>query len=299
MTDSFIPIDSEQALILSHEMRWKIMKLLFQGEPLYAKQLAENLEVSESKIHYHLAQLRKVGLIKLVGYHSIKQGRAKLLEPIGKHFILSLVDHQTQHSEIAYHKIFANRFYRLGNFNTRIVVGSSVPHGKYDAISRDGHLVGELCWYLGAHSSLKSLSEKRNLVITDLEYKEKKMKEIPNLILIGGHITNELTATYNTVLKNKFNIYFTENRIYSKEREFYNPEDGLLAIFKNPEDLSKWILILAGVRSLGTRSAIFSIINDCVEVFSSNDEFVAVIKGEINSKNELIGVKRLFIEELN
>lgn len=298
MTDSFFPINSEQALILSHEMRWRIMKLLIQGEPLYAKQLAEVLKVSESKIHYHLAQLRKAGLIKMIGFHSIKQGRAKLLEPIAKHFILSLVDHQIQQSELAFQKIFVNRFYYLGNFNTQIVVGSSVPHGKYDAISRDGHLVGELCWYLGAHTSLKQFYDNENLVVTDLQYNEKKMKNIPNLILIGGHITNELTAKYNSVLKNKFNVYFTENRIYSREREFYRPEEGLLAIFKNPADLSKWILILAGVRSLGTKSAIFSIINNCVEVFSDEDEFVTVIKGEINTKNELVGVKRLFIEEL-
>ncbi|MHA1940860.1 MAG: hypothetical protein ACW97P_03950 [Candidatus Hodarchaeales archaeon] len=61
--------------------------------------------------------------------------------------------------------------------------------------------------------------------------------------------------------------------------------------------MSKWILILAGVRSLGTRSAIYSIVNDCLEVFSNEDEFVSVIKGEINSKDQITGVKRLFIEE--
>ncbi|MHA2239848.1 MAG: ArsR family transcriptional regulator [Candidatus Hodarchaeales archaeon] len=297
MTESFFPIKSNQAMILSHEMRWKIMKLLLQEEKVYAKQLAEILKVSESKIHYHLAQLRRAGLIKLVGFHSIKQGRAKLLKPVASNFILTLMDQKLQQSDLVFNKIFVNRFYKSGMFNTQIVVGSSVPHGRYDAISRDGHLVGDLCWYLGAHTSLTQLSGKKNLVITDLEYNEKKTKNISNLILIGGHITNELTAKYNTVLKNRFNIYFTENRIISKEREYFDPEDGLLAVFKNPNDLSKWILILAGVRSLGTRSAIYSIVNDCSEVFSNKDEFVSVIKGEINSKIQITGVKRLFIEE--
>jgi len=42
-------------MVLAHNLRWKIMQMLIENQPIYAKQLAEELEMSESKIHYHLA----------------------------------------------------------------------------------------------------------------------------------------------------------------------------------------------------------------------------------------------------
>ena len=91
MKNHLYNINPEQATVLAHKLRWKIMKLLLQSDQIYAKQLAKKLNVSESKIHYHLDQLRCAGLIESEGILPIKQGRAKLLKPVASGFLLSLL----------------------------------------------------------------------------------------------------------------------------------------------------------------------------------------------------------------
>ncbi len=286
-------IDPKQAMVLSHGLRWKIMKLLIQQKSSYAKQLAISLKVSESKIHYHLAQLRQAGLIEFQGVRSIKQGRAKLLRPVATDFILTLLNDKSNLDESVYNKLIFPRFCTSHSFEARIIVGSSVPHGHYDAISRDGHLVGELCWYLGSHLASTVQTPVSELVITDLEYISKKSLPPKNLILIGGHITNDLTAYYNKTLKQKFNVYFTENKIVSENDEFSEPSQALIAVFRNPHHTNKWVLILAGVRSLGTKSAIYSIVNDQINIPSNKDEFIMILKGISDKKNQILGVSEL------
>ncbi len=299
MNNSLYSIDPSQAMVLAHRLRWKIMRLLIQDEPIYAKQLAKELNVSESKIHYHLTQLRKAGLIELEGLRSMKQGRAKLLRPIATDFILSLLNNRSELHETVFDKLIFPRFCTSEIFEAQIVVGSSVPHGRYDAISRDGHLVGELCWYLGTNLANTSQSPSSNLVVTDLNYLSEKSDKHNNLILIGGHITNELTAKYNKTLKEKFNVFFTENKIVAGELEFSDPNQALIAIFRNPIDKEKWVLILAGVRSLGTKSAIYSIVNDNIEILSEENEFVVILKGDLNEDEQISGVTGLLTKSLN
>lgn len=299
MKSSLYSIDPSQAMVLAHSLRWKIMKLLIQDEPIYAKQLARELNVTESKIHYHLTQLRKAQLIEIEGVRSIKQGRAKLLRPIATDFILSLLNNKSGLKESVFNKLFYSRFCTPESFEGRIVVGSSVPHGRYDAISRDGHLVGELSWYLGTNLAGTSLNPPLNLVDTDLNYLSEKSIVPSNLILIGGHITNELTAKYNKTLKRKFNVFFTENKIVSEDCEFSNPNEGLLAIFRDPKNVEKWVLILAGVRSLGTRSTIYAIVNNHIEVLSDEKEYVTIVKGDLNDENQISGVTGLLTKSLN
>ncbi|MHA1993501.1 MAG: ArsR/SmtB family transcription factor [Candidatus Hodarchaeales archaeon] len=299
MNNSLYSIDPSQAMVLAHRLRWKIMRLLIQDEPIYAKQLAKELNVSESKIHYHLTQLRKAGLIELEGLRSMKQGRAKLLRPIATDFILSLLNNRSELHETVFDKLIFPRFCTSEIFEAQIVVGSSVPHGRYDAISRDGHLVGELCWYLGTNLASTSQSPSSNLVVTDLNYLSEKSDKHNNLILIGGHITNELTAKYNKTLKEKFNVFFTENKIVAGELEFSDPNQALIAIFRNPIDKEKWVLILAGVRSLGTKSAIYSIVNDNIEILSEENEFVVILKGDLNEDEQISGVTGLLTKSLN
>ena len=300
MNSSFYFINNSQAMVLAHNLRWKIMRMLIENQPIYAKQLAEELEMSESKIHYHLAQLRKAGLIEFEGFRSMKQGRAKLLKPIASQFQLSLLEKSPSMKETFFSKIIYPLFCKQSVFNAYIIVGSSVPHGKYDAISRDGHLAGELCWYLGSNVFTKVNNNISNLVLTDLEYMS--LKKIPsnnrNLILIGGHITNELTSMYNEILKVKFNVFFSENKIIADGKDFKNPEDGLIAVFRNPGDRESWILMLAGVGSLGTRATIFSITNECSEILNNEDEFVTILKGVFSKKNQISGVTGLLTKGL-
>jgi len=300
MKSSLYFINNSQAMVLAHNLRWKIMRMLIKNQPIYAKQLAEELKISESKIHYHLTQLREAGLIEFEGFRSIKQGRAKLLKPVASQFQLSLMEPPPSIKETFFSKVISPLFCKQSIFNAYIIVGSSIPHGKYDASSRDGHLAGELGWYLGSNVLTSENNKISNLVLTDLEYLSLKKSSTNNgnLILIGGHITNEITAYFNERLKNKFNVFFSENKIIADGKDFKDPENGLIAVIRNPEDQKSWVLMLAGVGSLGTRATIFSITNECSEFLNDEDEFVTILKGVFNKKNQISGVIGLLTKGL-
>ncbi|MFX1536904.1 MAG: ArsR/SmtB family transcription factor [Promethearchaeota archaeon] len=279
MVQNTYEISPKKAQILTHNIRWQIMELLSSDETLYAKSIAKILNLSEQKVHYHLTKLRDAGLLVPAGVKPVKRGRAKLFYPIANHFVISLMKQSTINTETSFNKIISRAFCKNGDFVGKIIVGSAEPHGRYDAISRDGYLTGELCWYLGNY-----ISNKKGLVphyvSTDLIYNKGIVRKETNLILIGGHITNTLTAHYNPVLKSKFNIYFSENRIRSNNKDFSHPAHGLIALFQNPEVSDFWILILAGVRSLGTQAAIYAIVSDCCEMLGDGTEFATILQGK-------------------
>lgn len=279
MIQNIYEISPKKAQVLAHDIRWQIMELLSNDQTLYAKSISKILELSEQKVHYHLTQLRDAGLLVPVGTRPIKRGRAKLFTPIASNFLLSLTKHDVNDNKTTFDMIFSKNFCNNGKFVGKIVVGSAEPHGRYDAISRDGFLTGELCWYLGNHITMQR-GFVPHYVSTDLNYDKVNGNKKTNLILIGGHITNTLTAYYNDVLKSKFDIYFSENRIISRNKDFSHPTHGLIALFQNPEACNFWVLILAGVRSLGTQAAIYAIISDCCDLMGEDTEFATILQGE-------------------
>jgi hypothetical protein len=209
----------------------------------------------------------------------VKRGRAKLFNPIANNFVLSLTKQSISNKETAFNKIISPTFCKNGDFVGKIIVGSAEPHGRYDAISRDGFLTGELCWYLGNHISKKG-GFVPHYVSTDLIYDKAVYRKETNMILIGGHITNTLTAHFNPILKSKFDIYFSENRIRSDDKDFSHPAHGLVALFQNPEASNFWVMVLAGVRSLGTQAAIYAIVSDCCEMLGDGTEFATILQGK-------------------
>lgn len=278
MIQNIYEISPKIAQILAHDIRWQIMELLSSDGTLYAKSIAKILNLTEQKVHYHLTKLRDAGLIVPIGVKPVKRGRAKLFNPIAESFVLSLAKQSKNNQETVFNKILSRTFCKNGDFIGKIIVGSAEPHGRYDAISRDGFLTGELCWYLGNHISKKK-GFIPHYVSTDLNYDKGVDKRETNMILIGGHITNTLTAHFNPILKSKFDIYFSENRIRSDDKDFSHPANGLVALFQNPEASNFWILILAGVRSLGTQAAIYAIVSDCCEMLGDGMEFATILQG--------------------
>jgi hypothetical protein len=274
------------------------MKLLIRDKTLYAKSIANILELSEQKVHYHLTMLRKEGLIIPTKVIHIKRGRAKLFKPVSGNFLLSLEKYESDLSVTAFSRLFENFFVSEGQFTAEIVVGSAEPHGKYDAISRDGYLAGDLCLYIGNHLPLQKRTTIHHFVNTDLDYERNRGKYEGNLILIGGHITNTLTSYFNDALKSKFGFFFVENRIVGFEDEYIHPAHGMIARFRNPEKKSSWILILAGVRSLGTRATIYSIISDCCDIFGRGDEFITILKGESQDDIHINGVSGIISKSI-
>ncbi|MFW9780121.1 MAG: ArsR/SmtB family transcription factor [Candidatus Heimdallarchaeota archaeon] len=290
-------IDPKIARLLAHDLRWQIMMLLSDDETNYAKRISEELNISESKVHYHMAKLREAGLIIPIGIKPGKRrGRAKLFKPVAAEYYLSLDSRKRRGpADTVFDKIFAGRFVTNEEFDARIIVGSAEAHGRYDAISRDGYLVSELCGYLGCHLTRWRRDNQLfpYFLCTDVDYEKHHQKERTNLIILGGHITNTLTAEYNSTLENKFGICFVENRIMVGKTAYANPENGLIALFRRPDSKRHWVLILAGVRGIGTKATLFALTSDCIKVLEDAPEFVSVIKGQSRNGRMVSGVEKL------
>jgi len=65
MRDTLALTTVDQLQALAHPLRQRILRLL-SGEPRTNKQLASRLETSPGKLHFHVRELEKAGLIALV-----------------------------------------------------------------------------------------------------------------------------------------------------------------------------------------------------------------------------------------
>lgn len=65
MKDTLALTTVEQLQALAHPLRQRILRLL-SGEPRTNKQLASRLDTSPGKLHFHVRELEKAGLIALV-----------------------------------------------------------------------------------------------------------------------------------------------------------------------------------------------------------------------------------------
>ncbi|MDP4085877.1 MAG: helix-turn-helix domain-containing protein [Bacillota bacterium] len=80
----------EQAKIFSNDLRMKILDQFFDQRPRTAKQVADEMGLSPSKVHYHVRELLKVGLLFLYETKEINGILEKYYLPIAKEFRIIL-----------------------------------------------------------------------------------------------------------------------------------------------------------------------------------------------------------------
>lgn len=80
----------EQAKVFSHELRMRIMRCFLQEKPKTATQIADELGMAPSKIHYHVKELVKVGLLELVDTRENSGIIEKYYLPVAKLFRVNL-----------------------------------------------------------------------------------------------------------------------------------------------------------------------------------------------------------------
>jgi hypothetical protein len=137
--------------------------------------------------------------------------------------------------------------------NAIIVVGSPDPHGPWKARASDSCCAIDFALFLGTFTDGKNIPNYK----LDVEVREKDLNE--NLILIGGPMVNLITQKVNP----KLPIYIDlngEKNIVSKisGKNYIEEESGLIAVIDNPWNSKKKILVLAGKRFQGTRSAVIA-----------------------------------------
>jgi hypothetical protein len=157
---------------------------------------------------------------------------------------------------------YLNPFIKNGELDAIFVMGSPDNHGKYQAHARDGKAAANLALFLGTHLDYLPVP----MFKLDTDTTRKDLEE--NLIIIGGPIVNTLTAKLNP----KIPIRFKNREIYStlsKKRYSYN-KTGILINMINPFNKKKRILLVAGLKHVGTDSAVAALFTHLEKLCNGN-----------------------------
>lgn len=280
--------------ILSNNIAWKIIELL-SIKAMYPAQIAKELKLFEQTVYYYIRKLVQIGAIEQVGTSLIKGGTARLYSTTSPSFGLELEGGGKELESSKYLKQKTNNvpsilkeFYKDNSFYGLIVVGAPDPHGPYKSSSRDGHYAVHLSFYLG------TLCDSSSGFVVKLDVDAKAEKDIDNinLILIGGPGTNIVTSEFNKYLPIKFNEDNFWSGLIDKSGRIFNMDNhGLIAKINNPYNKEKKILVLAGVRTIGTKAAVIALTNYGNKIFDKyiNDEELAlVVQGfDMNSDGKI------------
>lgn len=258
-------IDLEKLGSVSSALAKKILMSIVEKEK-YPKQISKELKENEQKIYYHIRNLEKAGIIKVVKQETVHGTVAKFYKVSEPALVVKFKDLvPKQEISPADEKVarFLSPFIIDGKLDARIIVGSPDPHGPEKARSRDGYYGMDLALFLGTF--LNYVPEIN--VRLDTETVESDLKE--NLIVIGGPIVNSVAGKLNKHLP----VYFAPDKnIYSKisKTSYSSDETGLIVKIKNPYNPEKSVLVVAGKRFSGTRAAITAFLKGFKEIYSGN-----------------------------
>lgn len=270
--------------ILSNPIAWKIVNLL-SGRPMYPAQIAKELKIYEQSAYYYIKKLLAIKAISQVETSFVQGGTAKLYKTAFAAFGIEMNWGERKFENQNNGKInnrvqtFFGEFIDDGLFNGTIVVGAPDPHGPYRSSARDGHYAVQLAFFLGSFCSLP-----QNFIVKlDVDAKSEKISRTENIIAIGGPGTNIITSEFNRYLPIRFDeTNFWSGLIAPHGKTHTLDNHGLIAKIKNPFSEKVNIIIIAGVRSAGTKSAIIALTNHGNEIlkkFSQNNDWALVVQG--------------------
>ncbi len=243
------------------ETKWKILKLLAE-RPRHATEIAKILKESVQKVHYNLKELEKAGIVGVVEKREIRGATAKVYALRENAFAIDLGGKETPFAQPVFSK--DNKVYEFfsplishGKFKGFIVVGSPDPHGPYQVRARDLHYAIELAFWLGNYTEFS----REEITKLDVEIRAERLFG-ENLVLIGGVLTNVITAEINKFLPVRFSeSHFPFRKIISEftGNEYEEEKTGIIAKIPNPFCKEKYIIVLAGTRYGGTKASIIAL----------------------------------------
>jgi DNA-binding transcriptional ArsR family regulator len=250
-------VSRESFAALLHPLRLKILSELAKT-PAYPSELAERMKLSEQKVFYHVKQLKKAGLVEVERREERRGGLAKYFRAAGRAFALKLSGEGGFDLPVAAVKEVQDLFKpfvdKSGNFSGLIVVGSPDPHGPNKARARDGHYAADLAFLMGGFARINGAVTK-----TDTELKESERKG--NLVLIGGPITNMVVGEVNDKLPVRFDRERNWDLFSERTGKHYAEDEcGMIVRAKNPWNPEAEMLVVAGKRFSGTKSAVLALL---------------------------------------
>jgi hypothetical protein len=277
--------DVNSMKILSNPVAWRIVQLLSQ-DAMYPAQVAKVLKIYEQSAYYYIRKLVAIGALEETGRILVRGGTAKMYHTASPAFGIEMESEEARvESPVSSQFKPASRFFRgyfdeTNVFRGLIIVGSPEPHGPHKSSARDGHYAIQLAFFLG---TISSSAPSGFVVKLDSDAKAEKSLTGQNLITLGGPGTNMVTAEYNGYLP----IRFDENNFWAglverSGRRYTSDTHGLIAKIQNPYDPTTSIIVLAGVRSAGTKAAVIALTNYSEEVlkrFNEKTDFAVVVQG--------------------
>ncbi|MEM7821324.1 MAG: helix-turn-helix domain-containing protein [Candidatus Aenigmatarchaeota archaeon] len=258
---------------LSNPLALKIISLLSK-QPACAMDLARKLKEHEQKIYYHLRNLERIGIVKIIKTEERVGAVAKIYKvssPVVSFKLFEgrkIVDKKIRVKEIK----FFEPFVKDGKLNSVIIIGSPDPHGKYGAQSSDGCCAIDLALFIGCLLNSVYLPNYK----LDTEIKEGDLKK--NLILVGGPKANMIVEKVNKKMPIYFDFYREWNIVSPFSKTIYTEDDiGVIEKIENPFDPKKQVLVLAGKRFNGTRAAIIALTNYLEKIEEGNKFSSSVI----------------------
>lgn len=284
----------DELRVISNPTAWKIMQLL-SFKPMYTAQIAKELGLYEQSAYYYVRKLNSVGALDDVGTALVRGGTARLFRSSCPSFGIEM-DWGEKKSDIVidnehnkqYAKDFFSEFIVNDYFDGLIVVGAPDPHGPYRSSARDGHYAVQLAFFLGTFTNIPT----EFVVKLDADAKAERVLDDRNIISIGGPGTNIVTAEFNKYLPIKFNESNFWAGLVKGSNEIYNSDSqGLIAKIKNPYSGHGSIIVIAGVRSIGTKSAVIALTNFSEKIlksYQSKKEWALVVQGfDMNSDGKI------------
>jgi hypothetical protein len=261
--------DSPEAMkSFSSELGWKVFREL--AKPSCPMDIARKLGVHEQKVYYYIRRFRQAGLIREAGLEPRGGATARFYQARYKSFSVSLgefpVGRELNISSPAHLKLLSP-FVEDGDLNAKIIVGSPDPHGPWKARASDSCCAIDFALFMGAFTSGRQAPN----YSLDTEVRERDLKG--NLILIGGPTVNMVTRRINSVLPVFIDLRGNAKiRSNLSGRTYKDDEVGMVVIVENPWDRKRGsrILVIAGNRFQGTRSAILAWIKKLDSIMAGN-----------------------------
>ena len=252
VNDTKIIEDINDIKPIADEKAISIMKKLSK-KPYNSSLLAKELKLDKKTAAFYIGKLEKAGLINIE-----PQKNGEIVKAAYNSFSYEInsnrikFDPKMKAKENQYALNFFSKFINNGKFDGYICVGASDPHGEYKAVARDSHYTAYLGMFFGQFIDLPQSMP----IILDTDVISKNLFK-KNLIVIGGPVTNLVTRDINNFLPIKF---IKEEGWGLKDKSGIHIRDyeGTIEKIKNPFDKEKDIILIAGVRNVGTLSAMLA-----------------------------------------
>lgn len=279
---------------------WNILKALSE-KPSYPCEIAKKLKIGEQIAYYYIRQMEKSGIIKIHSKSERKGALAKYYVPTASAFAIELPFGDEELAEFPMKREskklagFMYPFVASGKLDACVVVGSPDPHGLHQVRARDGHYGIDLAILLGQLSAMPDEFVTR----LDIDIRAENRYN-NNLIIVGGILTNVITAEVNKYLPVRFDTEtFPFRKIVSEQTGKSYTEDncGFIAKIPSPFDKEKHIMVIAGNRYGGTKAAVLGLTRHyetVLEKYGGEDNWGCVVQGlDVDGDGKIDSVKVL------